>query len=207
MEVSMVTKVGDRDVIRTMPFVQIKMALAAGHKTTRAYPAFDPLAGLRRGRRRRSRAGAPTGQIYGAKVESEMSLKTVDFPIDTAAFDEKSDLSADEVEEVVRDTGADPDRRRRPGGRAPLCRPAALRRCARRPGADRLLWRADRARRTSRSSPRAAGDDQAPAFAEDIIPFTADRDIAEAFADSGYAGDDAAGMAEAIAQAARTPRR
>ena len=44
MEVSMVTKVGDRDVIRTMPFVQIKMALAAGHKTTRSYPPFDPLA-------------------------------------------------------------------------------------------------------------------------------------------------------------------
>ena len=43
MEVSMVTKVGDRDVIRTMPFVQIKMALAANHQTTRNYPAFDPL--------------------------------------------------------------------------------------------------------------------------------------------------------------------
>ena len=43
MEVSMVTKVGDRDVIHTMPFVQIKMALAAGHTTNRAYPAFDPM--------------------------------------------------------------------------------------------------------------------------------------------------------------------
>ena len=29
-------KVGDRDVIKTMPFVQIKMALAAGHTTTEA---------------------------------------------------------------------------------------------------------------------------------------------------------------------------
>ena len=43
MEVSMVTKVGDRDVIHTMPFVQIKMALAAGHTTSRPYPPFDPL--------------------------------------------------------------------------------------------------------------------------------------------------------------------
>ena len=43
MEVSMVTKVGDRDVIHTMPFVQIKMALAAGHTTTRTYPPFDPM--------------------------------------------------------------------------------------------------------------------------------------------------------------------
>ena len=35
-----------------------------------------------------------------------MSLKTVDFPIETAAYDERSALSADEVEQVVRTTGA-----------------------------------------------------------------------------------------------------
>ena len=35
-----------------------------------------------------------------------MSLKTVDFPMEKAAFDEKSDLSAAEVEEVVRSTGS-----------------------------------------------------------------------------------------------------
>ena len=44
MEVPTVTRVGDHDVIRNMPFMQIKMALAAGHKTTRKYPAFDPFA-------------------------------------------------------------------------------------------------------------------------------------------------------------------
>ncbi|TIX60107.1 MAG: M23 family peptidase, partial [Mesorhizobium sp.] len=107
MEVSMVTKVGDRDVIHTMPFVQIKMALAAGHTTSRAYPPFNPMQVF--GDDRDGNAGQPAtaaaGQIYGAKVESEMSLKTVDFPIEKAAFDEKSDLSADEVEKVVRQAG------------------------------------------------------------------------------------------------------
>ena len=48
-------------------------------------------------------------------------------------------------------------------------------------------------------------DDQTPAFAEEIIPFTKDRDIAEAFADSGYTGDDATGMAEAIAKLLNAP--
>ena len=43
MEVSTVSRVGDRDVIRTVPFVQIKMALAAGYQTARSYPPFDPL--------------------------------------------------------------------------------------------------------------------------------------------------------------------
>ncbi|TIY03890.1 MAG: M23 family peptidase, partial [Mesorhizobium sp.] len=77
MEVSMVTKVGDRDVIHTMPFVQIKMALAAGHTTSRAYPPFNPMQVF--GDDRDGNAGQPAtaaaGQIYGAKVESEMSLK------------------------------------------------------------------------------------------------------------------------------------
>src|SRR5262249_30427087 len=105
MEVSMMSREGDRDVVRTMPFVQIKMALAAGHKTTRSYPAFDPLDVFAEDGAV-DPASATTGQVYGVKVESEMSLKTVDFPIETAAFDEKSDLSADEVEQVVRTTGA-----------------------------------------------------------------------------------------------------
>ncbi|TIN55320.1 MAG: M23 family peptidase, partial [Mesorhizobium sp.] len=49
-------------------------------------------------------------------------------------------------------------------------------------------------------APRATVDDQAPAFAEEIIPFTKDLDVTEAFANSGYTGEDATGMAEAIAK-------
>ncbi|MDX8463683.1 M23 family peptidase, partial [Mesorhizobium sp. VK2D] len=88
MEVSMVTKVGDRDVIHTMPFVQIKMALAAGHTTSRPYPPFDPMQVFGDDgddNAQPASAAAVAGQIYGAKVESEMSLKTVDFPIETAS--------------------------------------------------------------------------------------------------------------------------
>ncbi|MEP6564212.1 MAG: M23 family peptidase, partial [Mesorhizobium sp.] len=83
MEVSMVTKVGDRDVINTVPFVKIKMALAAGHTTSRPYPPFDPMQVFADDGAEQS-APSDTGvsQIYGAKVESEMSLKTVDFPIE-----------------------------------------------------------------------------------------------------------------------------
>src|SRR6185436_10815183 len=105
MEVPTVTHVGDHDVVHNMPFVQIKMALAAGHKTTRKYPAFDPFAVA-------SADGEPpqiaTEISFGAeaKAESDMSIKTVDFPLETAAFDEKSGLSTDEVEAVVRSTAA-----------------------------------------------------------------------------------------------------
>src|SRR5262245_54012455 len=70
MEVSTVIKVGDSDVIRTVPFVQVKMALAAGHKTTRDYPPFDPLSVFAEDGA--AQPAATTGLIYGAKVEGEM---------------------------------------------------------------------------------------------------------------------------------------
>jgi murein DD-endopeptidase MepM/ murein hydrolase activator NlpD len=103
MEVSTMSRVGDREVVRTQPFVHVDMALAAGHSTSRNYPSFDPLAVFAEDPKVRT---ANTGIIYGAKVESEVSLRTLDFPFQTATFDEASALSADEVERVVRTTAA-----------------------------------------------------------------------------------------------------
>lgn len=200
MEVSMVTKVGDRDVIHTMPFVQIKMTLA-GQTTARSYPPFDPMQVFGDDGdddAEPATATAAPGQIYGAKVESEMSLKTVDFPIETAAFDEKSDLSADEVEKVVREAGT--------GLSDGAVQVASLHYVdPQRFGeafAESMAGSYDVKIVPENVSvtQRAVADDQTPAFAEEIIPFTKDRDIAEALADSGYTGDDATGMAEAIAK-------
>ena len=203
MEVSMVTKVGDREVIKTMPFVQIKMALAAGHTTTRSYPAFDPLAVFAEDGTAQT-ASATAGQIYGVKVESEMSLKTVDFPLDTASFDEKSGLSADEVEKVVRETGAILT-----DGAVQV---AALHYIVPERFGDTLASQALNASYGVRIvpenvsvSPRTVVDDEAVVFAEDIIPFNSDRKIAKAFEDAGYVGDDADGMAEAIAKLLNAP--
>ncbi|TIW18282.1 MAG: M23 family metallopeptidase [Mesorhizobium sp.] len=199
MEVSMVTKVGDRDVIHTMPFVQIKMALAAGHTTNRPYPPFDPLQVFgddSDDNAQPATATAAAAQIYGAKVESEMSLKTVDFPIETASFDEKSDLSADEVEKVVRDASN--------GLSDGAVQVAALHYVDPQRFGDAFAesmagsYDVKITQENVSVAPRATLEDQTPAFAEEIIPFTEDTDIAEAYADSGYTGADATGMAEAI---------
>jgi murein DD-endopeptidase MepM/ murein hydrolase activator NlpD len=202
MEVSMVTRVGDRDVIHTMPFVQIKMNLAAGHTTSRPYPPFDPMQVFGDDSTDQQPA-APATQIYGAKVESEMSLKTVDFPIETAAFDERNDLSADEVEKVVREASAELG-----DGAVQV---AALHYVDPQRFGDQLAqsmagsYGVKIVPENVSVAPRAEADDQAPSFAEEIIPFTTDYGIVDAFADSGYTGEDATGMAEAIAKLLNAP--
>ncbi|RWA75421.1 MAG: M23 family metallopeptidase [Mesorhizobium sp.] len=204
MDVSMVTRVGDRDVIRTMPFVEIKMALAAGHTTNRPYPPFDPLHVLTDDDAEQPvpTADADVAQIYGASVESELSLKTVDFPIDTASFDEKSDLSAEEVKNVVRETST--------GLSDGAVQVAALHYVDPKRFGDQLSqgmagsYDVKIVRENVSISQRAGADDKAPAYAEEIIPFTDDLDITEAFAQSGYTGGDASGMAEAISKLLNT---
>jgi len=200
LEISTVTKIGDRDVVRMMPFIEIKMALGVNRTTTRHYPPFNPLEIF-------AENGAVhetnTGQIYGAKVDSEVSLKTVDFPLDTAKYDEESALTAAEVEKVVRNTGAlltdgdvqvaalhyvDPQR----FGEA----------------VDSPTFAASLGvhivPENLSVTPKDSDDDAASGFAEEIIPFTTDEDIAKALADSGYVGPDATGMAEAIAKLLNT---
>jgi murein DD-endopeptidase MepM/ murein hydrolase activator NlpD len=196
MEVSMMTRVGDRDVIRTMPFVQIKMPLAAGYKTTRAYPPFDPLEVFAEDGAA-AVAATMTGQIYGSKIESEMSLKTVDFPIATAAFDETTDLTASEVENVVRSTSAVLT-----DGAIQV---AALHYVDPQRFGDSLAVQALTASYGIRIvpenlsvAPRSQETENELAYAEDLIPFNDERDVEDALSEAGYAGDDAQDMAKAV---------
>ncbi len=198
MELSMVTKHGDRDMIKTMPFVQIKMALAAAHPTTRNYPAFDPLNVFS--------DDVPTqladtvmsaGQIYGVKVESEMSLKTVDFPIETAAFDEISVLSTNEVEKVVRDASSDLTEGDIQVASLHYVDPQRFGKAF----ADQALAGSYGIKIVPENvsvASRADIDPETPSYAEDIVAFDQDRKIIDALAISGYDGKDAKGMSNAI---------
>lgn len=206
MDVSMVTRVGDREVIHSIPLVQVNMALAAAYTTTTSYPAFDPLRVFRDDDA--APAAAPSaiaGQIYGAKVESEISLKTIDFPIATASFDEKSELSADEVEKVVREAADDLSE-----GSIQV---ASLHYVDPQRFGDQLTQSLagtygvrvvpENVSVAPRPDPEAG--EQGPVFAEEIIPFREDRRIDEALADSGYDGSDAKGMAASIAKLLNAP--
>ncbi len=200
-DLSTMQKVGEREVIRTRPFELVHMALAVDHPNGRKYPAFDAMAVFSDGP-----APAPvadTGQIYGAKVESEVSLHVIDFPLN-AAFDAANDLTVDEVEKVVRDTGAlltDGD-----------VQVASLHYVdpARFGGADSpfaLSPTAVKITQENVSVTQRADDEQAnEGFSEELIPFRQTTDIKDALSDAGYDGDDAEQMADALTKLMNSPR-
>jgi hypothetical protein len=197
MELSTVTKVGDRDVIRTMPFAFVKMALGAGHATKKSYPAFDALDVFAEDADV-ARANANTSQIYGAKVESEVSLKTSKFPDGSSEFAAEGDLSADEVEEYVRVTGAaltegdvqvasleyvDPLRFGLDQGAIDITANYGVKFVP----------------ENVSVAPKSEGQAVDIQFAEELISFRADQKIKSALEDAGYTGEDAKGMSEAMA--------
>ncbi len=103
VEISTMTNEGERSVIRSRPFAHVKMALAANHAPQGEYPKFDPLKIFSSGK---AETESTTGVIYGAEVESEIRLKTVDFPVARAPYDYAASMGAEEAEEDVRTNGS-----------------------------------------------------------------------------------------------------
>jgi len=202
-DLSTMQKVGEREVIRTRPFELVHMALAVDHPSSRKYPAFDAMSIFSEG------PAAPqptdTGQIYGAKVESEVSLQVADFPLNSATFDASNDLTVDEVEKVVRDTGVlltDGD-----------VQVASLHYVdpARFGGTDSsfALSPALGVKITQENvsvAQRADDEEATDGFSEELIPFHQTMDINQALQDAGYTGEDVSNMADALTKLLNSPR-
>ncbi|BDA86076.1 peptidase M24 [Aureimonas sp. SA4125] len=91
LEFSTMTRDGDREVIRTLPFAYVTMSLAARHPTNIDYPPFDPMKVFTAGDGDEPEEADPA-QIYGDKIESQMTLKMEPFSF--------SDLDATEIDDV-----------------------------------------------------------------------------------------------------------
>lgn len=105
LDVSTVVRQGDKEVVRRQPFSHVKMALAANNVTSENYPPFNPLT-VFSSDDKAPLAPARTGTIYGADVDSEVSLKTVPFPVRHSPYPFTAAMSLDEVEENVRSNGS-----------------------------------------------------------------------------------------------------
>lgn len=101
MEVSTVIREGDRDVVRRRPFAHIQLSLAANHTTEKDYPAFDPVTVMSRDELE-DEDGGQRAVFYGAQVDSEITLRTREFPTDLDGMTLGSPVTLAEAEEAVR---------------------------------------------------------------------------------------------------------
>lgn len=103
MMVSTVTREGDRNVVKVRPFLHLDTPLAIAPKRELDYPAFNPLTIF-------SESGQPeaiaasAGLIYGAQVESEVTITTAPFDpqADAIAVSPMRSEDDDEIELLVR---------------------------------------------------------------------------------------------------------
>ena len=104
MMVPTIKRVNDRDVVRVRPFMVLEAPLAIAPIRKISYPKFNPLAVF-------SDSGNPelvsksNDSIYGAEVESEVSIKVSHFPYSHKQILLTSHQSTAEIEELVRLAG------------------------------------------------------------------------------------------------------
>lgn len=106
MEVATMIHDGEKEVVRRQPFSHVKMMLAANHTTSDEYPRFDPLAIFSTDDSEAEPQASRTGVIYGTDIESEVALRTVDFPLNGTTLPYTTSMTLDEVEENVRTNGS-----------------------------------------------------------------------------------------------------
>jgi murein DD-endopeptidase MepM/ murein hydrolase activator NlpD len=105
LNLSTMTRVGDRDLVRVRPFVRVTAGLSLKVAEAKAeIPPFNPLkvfadTDLLSGRGVTSK----NPEFYDADVEGEISLRTRDLPTDIASFDADTVMSSTEVERIVGD--------------------------------------------------------------------------------------------------------
>jgi len=197
MSVSTVTRVGDSDVIRTKPFEQVKLALAANHSTDKPYPPFNPLNIFSDGAEQEVAEDDQQSVIYGANVETEVSMRVADFDFDTDVTAGAPMLNDEEAEEIVRSTAAiltDGSVQL-----ASLHYVDPLRFGIDDPGLASGLGLAAQARIIPQNmsvASRQAEKDEFPVFEEDLVEFNSTGEIAAVLESTGYGLSSS--MAEAI---------
>ncbi len=102
--VSTIKRENDRDVVKVRPFMLINAPLSIATKSKLSYPKFNPLTVF-------SESGKPepisksSDSIYGADVESEVSIKVSAYPYSSPKILVSARRLINEIEELVRLAG------------------------------------------------------------------------------------------------------
>lgn len=197
LEVSTMTREGDREVVRKLPFALVNMDLAARHPGTPDYPPFDALDVFSDGPEPAPADDSDTGQIYGASVESEISLKVVPFSFDKSVFAMADNVGTADAEALVRSMESRISDE--PVQVASLSQVDPIRFDLTNTAADYEPGSAFRVveENVSIATPDPSPD-KASRFLEEIIPFRESMPIVKALADDGFDDDNAAIAAERL---------
>ncbi|WP_455478021.1 M23 family metallopeptidase [Bartonella sp. B10] len=103
-ELSILQKKGDEKIIQTQKFEWIRMSLAE-ERPHRTYPKFDALSIVTHDSKNQSTEFQDSGQIYGAKVETKMTLRSYDFIIDQVNFNDADILTSAEAQQELQKAG------------------------------------------------------------------------------------------------------
>lgn len=99
MELSTLIRSNERSIVRSTPFMLAKIDLAASRSTQRNYPRFDPLKVFQRAT---SKVKGAEGTIYGAALDSNVTLANSPFSSEGKRFDRSNLPNTDDIERVVR---------------------------------------------------------------------------------------------------------
>lgn len=100
LQVPTMTRVGESNVIRKKPFAYAEAPLAIVPLRKVKYAAFNPLS-VFSSSRSDNRKVASSDFIYSANIENEVTIKTVDFPLDSAQYEEAQRISDMQAETAV----------------------------------------------------------------------------------------------------------
>ncbi|TFF18666.1 M23 family metallopeptidase [Jiella endophytica] len=201
MELSTLTRSGDREVLRTLPFGYVSMLLAARYQATTDYPSFDPLAIFTTEDDGEERATeAESTKIYGARVESEVRLKVSSFDFNPTSYERNVDLDATAAEGLVRSVasrlGSQPVQVASLGTVDPF-------RFGLNPDPVTEYEPGSAFRVVAQNVSFAVADtrdDDLPRFHEEIVPFRQKAKMAEILARAGHDGPGAEAAVEALAK-------
>ncbi|OLL53533.1 M23 family metallopeptidase [Bartonella henselae] len=104
-ELSILQKKGDQKVIQTQNFEWIRMALAEERLQKYSYPKFDALNIFATDSKNQTAPPQDTGEIYGAKVETKITLRNHNFILDQVNFDGADTLTEDEAQQELQKAG------------------------------------------------------------------------------------------------------
>ncbi|MEL6093854.1 M23 family metallopeptidase [Bartonella schoenbuchensis] len=104
-ELSILQNKGDAKIIETQKFEWIRMALAEERPHQYTYPQFDALSMFTRDWEKQTPTPEGSGQIYGAKTQTKMTLRSRNFIVNEANFDGTDTFTDDKAQQEIQNAG------------------------------------------------------------------------------------------------------